>query len=316
MTLRIDSVVVGYDGFERDAPVPEPATRLASVEGATLRLVNVVSELPRSFAYEAPLSPNDLRTAVIEARGHMLEQLATRLAESGSSVTWTVRTGRPHEELIREALEQGSELIVVSDEPQPSQAGLGFGVVTQKLLREAPMAVLASRTRAESAGGRIVAALDVEDWSIDHQSLNQRIVNAAAAMARCLRVPLTLLHGWRIWGSSILERRGHLRPGVLDQLRAQAEATFRARLEQVAAACDLEGVEVDLRLIHGDPGRVLPRLVRDEAVQMVAMGTVSRSGLTGLVIGNTAERIIRDLGCSLLAVKPEGFRSSVAASGG
>ena len=39
------------------------------------------------------------------------------------------------------------------------------------------------------------------------------------------------------------------------------------------------------------------------------MGTLSRSGVDGLLIGNTAERILRRLECSVLAVKPEGFRT-------
>jgi nucleotide-binding universal stress UspA family protein len=37
------------------------------------------------------------------------------------------------------------------------------------------------------------------------------------------------------------------------------------------------------------------------------MGTVARGGIAGLLIGNTAERMLRKLPCSVLAVKPEGF---------
>ena len=39
------------------------------------------------------------------------------------------------------------------------------------------------------------------------------------------------------------------------------------------------------------------------------MGTMARSGIAGLLIGNTAERVLRKLPCSVLAVKPDGFVS-------
>jgi len=39
------------------------------------------------------------------------------------------------------------------------------------------------------------------------------------------------------------------------------------------------------------------------------MGTVARTGLPGLLIGNTAEKILNRVTASVLAVKPEGFVS-------
>jgi nucleotide-binding universal stress UspA family protein len=43
------------------------------------------------------------------------------------------------------------------------------------------------------------------------------------------------------------------------------------------------------------------------------MGTVARTGLSGVFIGNTAENIINSLECPVLAVKPEGFVSPLRA---
>ena len=39
------------------------------------------------------------------------------------------------------------------------------------------------------------------------------------------------------------------------------------------------------------------------------MGTVGRLGIPGLFIGNTAEEIFQTTKCSVLAVKPDGFKS-------
>ena len=42
------------------------------------------------------------------------------------------------------------------------------------------------------------------------------------------------------------------------------------------------------------------------------MGTVARTGIPGLLIGNTAESVLSQVGCSVIAVKPDGFVSPVA----
>jgi universal stress protein E len=48
-----------------------------------------------------------------------------------------------------------------------------------------------------------------------------------------------------------------------------------------------------------------------EGIDLVVMGTVARAGIAGMLIGNTAERVLRKLPCSVLTVKPDGFVSPV-----
>ena len=44
------------------------------------------------------------------------------------------------------------------------------------------------------------------------------------------------------------------------------------------------------------------------------MGTMSRGGVAGLLVGNTAERLLDKVECSLLTIKPEDFVSPVRSS--
>ena len=44
---------------------------------------------------------------------------------------------------------------------------------------------------------------------------------------------------------------------------------------------------------------------------LLVMGTVCRTGLSGFLIGNTAEEVLGAVDCSVLTVKPEGFVSPV-----
>jgi nucleotide-binding universal stress UspA family protein len=47
-------------------------------------------------------------------------------------------------------------------------------------------------------------------------------------------------------------------------------------------------------------------------IDVLVMGTVCRAGIPGFIIGNTAERVLDAVDCSVLVVKPEGFVSPVA----
>ena len=67
-------------------------------------------------------------------------------------------------------------------------------------------------------------------------------------------------------------------------------------------------------LLRGDPQVVIPSKVKELDADVLVLGTVSRTGVGGLLIGNTAEAILNRVDCSVMTLKPEGFVSPVAPS--
>lgn len=55
----------------------------------------------------------------------------------------------------------------------------------------------------------------------------------------------------------------------------------------------------------------MPAVATELEVDLVVMGTLTRTGIPGSLIGNTAEVILNTLGCSVPAVKPAGFVTPV-----
>jgi nucleotide-binding universal stress UspA family protein len=68
-----------------------------------------------------------------------------------------------------------------------------------------------------------------------------------------------------------------------------------------------------LHCTRGTPEQAIPQVVDELQLDILVMGTVGRTGIPGFVIGNTAENTLREIRCSLLAVKPNGFVSPVRA---
>jgi nucleotide-binding universal stress UspA family protein len=169
-----------------------------------------------------------------------------------------------------------------------------------------------------------MAAVDFDPWhELDEGDtddvLNRLILELASSLAIADLAELHVVHAWepatenviRVFGSDLSDADA---TAHLD--REQHE--HRERLEQLDrslyAWVGKEGYEFlapRLHLRRGYARHVIPELAAELTVDLVVMGTVSRTGIAGLIIGNTAEVILNNIECAVLAVKPEGFVSPV-----
>lgn len=303
----IRSLVVGYDAFDREEDPPKVAVELAREHGARIHLVHVVPPPPRHPPALGNVSMAELHAALIESRTHRLETMAAALKADGVEATIDVRVGVAAIELIRAAAATAADLVLVSDHPLNRDGAVGFGTVTNQLLRMCPNPVMAVRTSDSWHPRRILAAVDVDPWSDDDPSLNERIVEEAARFALRSGCPLLVLHVWTIWGEHLLRNRGHLTDAQAQALHEEAESARHESVRRLIGRHRVYGLDVEIRLVHGDARRVIPQVTKDAGVDLVVMGTVGRTGLPGFIIGNTAERILHRLPCSVLTVKPDGF---------
>ena len=64
-------------------------------------------------------------------------------------------------------------------------------------------------------------------------------------------------------------------------------------------------------LVQGWARKEIPALAKRIEADLVVMGTVARTGVPGFIMGNTAETILNQIDCSVLAIKPPGFKTPV-----
>jgi nucleotide-binding universal stress UspA family protein len=58
-------------------------------------------------------------------------------------------------------------------------------------------------------------------------------------------------------------------------------------------------------LIEGEPSQAIPAFCKEQEADLLICGTVARHGIRGLLLGNTAERIVNRIDCSILALTPQ-----------
>lgn len=78
-----------------------------------------------------------------------------------------------------------------------------------------------------------------------------------------------------------------------------------ARLQEVAAPLLESGLGVELRVELGLPGPALVEAAEAEEVDVLVIGTRGLSGVARLMMGSTAEHIVRRCPCPVLTVHPE-----------
>ena len=84
-------------------------------------------------------------------------------------------------------------------------------------------------------------------------------------------------------------------------------------LDELLEQHDYQNLSTKIHLLKGDPGDVIPALAQRKRVELVVIGTVARTGIPGVFIGNTVEKTLDALDCSVLAVKPKAFITPVDA---
>lgn len=304
---RYSRICVGFDAFDRDPTFVDQLRALGLAHGAHLELVHVVPGPTHHVWFSSGGDPWD--RLLCSQRRAQLEEVASALREAGVSVHCAVPAGEPHIELIRHAHQTRCDLLYVVDEPWERDEGRAFGATTRKLLRKCPVPVWAARLGSPGRPRRVVAALDVWPSSETAERPNARILDACLRLAGGADVDLTLLHVWNIWAEELL--RGRMDGPEFERAVENAEREHRVRVEDWARRFDEVGLRPRVQLDKGDVRAVMPAAIERLAPDLVVMGTICRTGLPGLIIGNTAERILNRLPCSVLTVKPEGFSSPV-----
>jgi nucleotide-binding universal stress UspA family protein len=83
------------------------------------------------------------------------------------------------------------------------------------------------------------------------------------------------------------------------------------RFDEFLAGLSEGGPKPEVHVGHGNPWQVIGTTAKKLNADLLAMGTVGRSGLPGLLLGSTAERVLHTCPVSMLAVKPAGFVSPI-----
>jgi nucleotide-binding universal stress UspA family protein len=299
-----ERILIDVDALADDHPALNQGLDLAARSGSEVLIVDVLPDVP----------PAAVRVLGARIEEELVEHRRGRLTAIGAVHRTPVRVetrllrGKPAVAVVHEVLRRRCDLVIRSHGRDLSETP-AFGPVDLQLLRTCPCPVWLVAPGSATPPRRLLAPVDVSDPGTESTALNQAIVDLAAAISDLERGDLTVLHVWQLFGRSLLE--SHMSRPELDEYVAAAARDAERTFDTFKASLGDRQARTRFEILEGEPHRVIADLAAQRPFDLVVMGTAARTGVAGLLMGNTAERVLRDLRGSVLAVKPPGFVSPI-----
>ena len=283
------------------------AADLAAMNSAQLTLIDVLPESTEGPWLVVPGKP-ELEKMVVTFRIQDLEEMAARIAQRGVPVNIVVTTGNPFVEIIRQVVANEHDLVIKTAQGLENRLGGLLGTTALHLMRKCPCPVWVVKPPTSERFNRVLAAVDPRSDTPGEDPLSIKVLELAASLAAMNDSTLHLVHAWWLHSEAMLRsRRINMPPAEIDGLLREVRGAAEASLDALVKRVDLSHIQFESHIIKGQPYEVISGFASQSDIAV--MGTLSRSGIDGLLIGNTAERILRQVECSVLAIKPEGFRT-------
>jgi len=296
----IATVLAGTDFSSPSNGALRLAAEIARGHEARLVIAHVVEGAPPGPYLARGDVEAALRSAVEKARGR-LERLAHPLSRSGLAVDAVVLTGKPFVELIRAARGRRAGLIVVGTRALRGLKRVLLGSTAERLARKSPIPLLVAKGVGRKFALRRVFV------GIDFSECSGRALDLAFELGRPFGAETIVAHA--VDFGTLLES-GTRAPGMHRRIRKEAVAHLddfvQPRLRDDAGGSGERGTP-ELVALPVPAAKTIPAYAESKKASILALGSVGRSGVQAVLVGNTAERILREASMPVLIVKPEGF---------
>jgi nucleotide-binding universal stress UspA family protein len=304
-------ILVATDFSDSSETALRLAVWVAQQSHGEIVLAHVTSDLRRAVAHTSYRSrleflegqEEHLQRELRHDSDQKLKQAIHQLGDTGVSISFETLLGEPHVELIHSVQQEGYDLVVAGTRGKGAWQQLFLGSTARKLIRKCPAPVWIVKRQPAQPPATILVAVDTSEAS-------RRAVDQALHLAQSAHAQLHIVH---VVEHQIPEHLLDLKPSstsektVRDWITEEATQNFEAFLAPLQAS----QTPLHRHLLWGAPGEQIVTLSRKIKADLMVLGTVGRTGLKGLLLGNTAENVVVHCDCDVLAIKPAGFESPV-----
>lgn len=282
-------------------PVSVPADRRAAVPSQSYVVSAVAPDdnddvlalaAARARAWQLPLVLCSVVGDAAEREGAelALSRRVAALLPNDADIITEIRVGDRVEQILACASERNAALLVLGQLQQREGllARIFSPSVPTSIMRSAPCPVLLAR--GTHGTGRILVATHLGDpaWPT---------LRAAAAEHARTGGEVTAVHC--IEPMAVIAAADF--PVPLDPHTDEAEAGAMQQLERAAREAGLHGAQLKVQL--GPAGQTILDTAKALVADLVIVGTHGRSGARRLLLGSTAEEVVRDSTCDVMVVR-------------
>jgi len=300
-------VVINDDNPQESLSLARGLT-LAKKNKARLTLMDVIPAPEQAISeYEGIIKPEELTAMLVERREETLMETVKQL-DAKIDIDIKVKIGQNFIEIVRQVVFGKHDILIKAANEHPES----FDSSDFHLMRKCPQPVWLLRGSHQKKLKKILATIDLQlETHEEGKALNHEIMELASSLAKWENSELHILSCWSLPGESHLRNGAFMRVSEeeLNQMIQEEERANRQLQDALVARYDIS--KAQSHLVKARPEIEIPRFSKDENIDVMVMGTVARSGIPGLLIGNTSETILSSISCSVLTLKPGGFESII-----
>lgn len=289
------------------------AAQIALACDARLELYHCLAEpLPLEPGFDVAHGGLERLEADLQARAlARLQRLAAGLAAQGVRVSAEAGWDAPvHEGIVRRALKIRADLIVASVHAGAHVLPGLLRLTDWELVRHSPVPLLLVKSPRPYRQPSVLVALDPRHAFSKPLKLDSQLLRAGLLLSRRLHGRLHAVHAYVPVPVGFVPADAMALSGqALRQIEQHSARAAEAAFERVLKGSHIPASRRHLLGRH--PIDAILQASRASRSAIVVMGAVSRSGLKRLLIGNTAERMLDELRCDVLIVKPAGFKTGI-----
>lgn len=235
-----------------------------------------------------------------------LAAITERARKEGVEADYDLVQGRGWLEMTKRVLRDKHDLVFVGTRNLTGWRRVLFGNTAMKLIRICPCPVWVTRPSQNRTSLNMLIATDLKPGSEDYLRTGIALALQFEGSVHVLHVVEYPLD--RIWCTG---QHDPVAENYHREVRDAASAVLQQQLE--ATAYKNLGSRLQVHLVEGAglPDVAIRLALQQYEINLLVMGTMARSGLPAVVMGNSAERLLPEVQCSLLALKPSNFVSPV-----
>lgn len=282
--IRLETILVPIDFSAASIYPIQWAKSIARPTKASLHFVSVY---PFPLPIASRFIPQRARTEIQEIEEQIHRDLeAVALSQKVSGAGFHARAGRPASNICELADEIQADLIVLSTHGRTGWERAFLGSTAEEVVRHASCPVLvARRSKARPKDDLQLRKIVVP---VDFSECSAQGLNYAVGLAQRFGSELVLLHVLQIFNDPT---------PVMLYTRTEVERWVRegaeAHMAELVRTTDFGGTKFETAIKTGAPAQKICRYARRVSADLIVTATHGRTGLPHMLIGSTAEHVVR-----------------------
>lgn len=227
---------------------------------------------------------DQLQAVELERYRMWLDAMLKQMADSDLTIDSQIEWNSDWREAVCAAA-AADDVVLVTKRASRRQNSLASS--DRQLVRKLGRALLLVKYEPTDEVSKILIAVDFNADDESHKALNQAIMSLGMRM------------------------RGTVKDTELHVISAYPSSDSFVHPPDVARALDIERSHAHVR--RGSAADIIPDVAKELEADLVIVGNVGRGGLSGITIGNTAEKILNDIAADVLVIVKEEVQASAAA---